>query len=282
MALAVLLGGTAARRDAAAHGARGTLVVGVGVGAVARGHAHHGVGVAGIHRAALQPLLAAEGRSRSRRASRRCSSAAASPPRACSSSTTRDARATATPTSPASAATSASSSSTRCSSGSAQPEVEAVLAHELGHFRLKHVRKRAAAVGRCTTSSASRCSAGSPAGRTSTPRSACRGPRRTRRCCCSCWSVPAFTFFITPARLAVVAPPRVRGGRVRHALRERGGARDRAREAAPRQRQHAHPGPGVRRLLLLSSAAARAHLAPACRGGRRGRLKSLRGCSTDR
>ena len=68
--------------------------------------------------------------------------AAALPPRAYSWSTTRAARATAMPTSPASAATSASCSSTPCWSGWRTRRVEAVLAHELGHFRLKHVRKR--------------------------------------------------------------------------------------------------------------------------------------------
>ena len=36
-------------------------MVGVGVGPVARRHAAHGLGLAGLHRAALQPLLAARG-----------------------------------------------------------------------------------------------------------------------------------------------------------------------------------------------------------------------------
>ena len=55
MALAVLLGGPLLIATLAAHGARGALMVGVGLGAVARGDVHHGVGVAGVHRAALQP-----------------------------------------------------------------------------------------------------------------------------------------------------------------------------------------------------------------------------------
>ena len=46
---------------------------------------------------------------------------------------------TATPISPASARPSASSSSTRCCSASRPNEVEAVLAHELGHFKRRHV-----------------------------------------------------------------------------------------------------------------------------------------------
>ena len=42
----------------------------------------------------------------------------------------------------------------------AHPEVEAVLAHELGHFRLKHVRKRLLLSVAADLRSGSRCSAG--------------------------------------------------------------------------------------------------------------------------
>ena len=54
------------------------------------------------------------------------------------------AAATATPISPASARPSASCSSTPCCSASTPDEIEAVLAHELGHFKRHHVIKRIA------------------------------------------------------------------------------------------------------------------------------------------
>ena len=46
------------------------------------------------------------------------------------------------PTSPVSAQPSASCSSTRCWQRLAPHEIEAVLAHELGHFKLRHIVKR--------------------------------------------------------------------------------------------------------------------------------------------
>ena len=77
-------------------------------------------------------------------------------------------------------------------------EVEAVLAHELGHFRLHHVRSRlmlslAFGLGGLALLGCARAVAGvlSRARRRSSH-------RRTQRCCCSCSSCPAFTFFLTP------------------------------------------------------------------------------------
>ena len=98
---------------------------------------------------------------------------------------------TATPTSPASAPTSASCSSTPCWSAWRPHEIEAVLAHELGHFKLKHIVKRIVVMFALSlaflallgwlknqvwfyTGLGVRCR--------------CWASRTTRwRCCCSCW-----------------------------------------------------------------------------------------------
>src|SRR5256885_16572054 len=73
-------------------------------------------------------------------------------------------------------------------------------------------------------------------------------------------------FLHHPARLAVVAPARVPGGRVRHPPCQRGRARHGARQAASGQRQHSDTRSDVRRVLLFASTAARTHRAPACLG----------------
>ena len=146
----------------------------------------------------------------------------------------------------------------------AHPEVEAVLAHELGHFRLKHVRKR------LLLSVARDFPRARAAGLAHRPAGLLRRPRRAGAVdACRVAAVHAGSAGVHVLRhaagLAVVPQARIRGGRVRHALRQRRGARDRARQAASRQRQHPDPGPGVRGLLLLAPAAARTHFAPACR-----------------
>src|SRR6185312_4582208 len=64
------------------------------------------------------------------------------------------------------------------------------------------------------------------------------------------------------ARLAVVAPARVRGRPLRLPTRERAGARVGPGEALPRQCQHADTGPHLHRLLLLPSPGHRAHRPP--------------------
>jgi len=70
------------------------------------------------------------------------------------------------------------------------PEVEAVLAHELGHFKHRHVQKR---MSRSSASASSRwrCWAGCRARPGSMSASASRRTSRRRtmrwRCCCSCW-----------------------------------------------------------------------------------------------
>ena len=66
-----------------------------------------------------------------------------------------------------------------------------MLAHELGHFKHRHVIKRIVADVRAQPGRASRCSAGCRRRAGSTPGWACsrRSARRTTRwrCCCSCW-----------------------------------------------------------------------------------------------
>ena len=91
-------------------------------------------------------------------------------------------------------------------------EVEAVLAHELGHFRLQHVRQRLvlSLVASLIALAALAWLVRQPA----VLRGARRRRRRlrTQRCCSSMFVVPAFTYFITPLGALVVAPARVPGG----------------------------------------------------------------------
>ncbi len=78
------------------------------------------------------------------------------------------------------------------------PEVEAVLAHELGHFRLRHVRKRLLL---SVLDGLRRAGVARLAGGAARVLQRSRGTaacRRTRRCCCSCWRCRSFTFFLTP------------------------------------------------------------------------------------
>ena len=177
------------------------------------------------HRAAVQQVHAAGRRARRASASRRCSRAAVSQRRACSSWTARrrsghgNAYFTGFGT-----RASASCSSTRCSSRLAPDEIEAVLAHELGHFKLRHVVKRIAwsAVAVARDPGAARVARAASPG--STPASAFPkrmlagahgAPRRRAR------AVPARAAGVHvragAAVVAVFAPARVRGRRVRRA-----------------------------------------------------------------
>ena len=122
------------------------------------------------------------------------------------------------------------------------PEVEAVLAHELGHFRLRHVRKRLLV-------SRSRGAAALGA------RGAAAVPARS----------PRVHLLRDAAGIALVAPSRVRSGCVRHPSRKRGRVGGGPGEAAQGQRQHAHARSGVRSVLLFASSAACAHHATARR-----------------
>ena len=65
------------------------------------------------------------------------------------------------------------------------PEIEAVLAHELGHFRLHHVRQRLVAVGIADLRLAWACWRGLAGSRTSTTPWACPSLPPPWRCCCS-------------------------------------------------------------------------------------------------
>jgi len=184
-------------------------------GLLARRHVPHGLGLAGIHRTALQPLLAARrpGAQATHRSAadalrlrlqggiRRGQLAALEPRQP--------------PTSPASAGTKRMCSLTRCSKVSLTRNRGGV-AHELGHFRLKHVRQRLCCSIRAHPFVAWRYSLVDRAGRLSTRRLVSRCPRRRRAAAVRARG-PGSYFLHHPACLAVVAPARVRGGRVRHA-----------------------------------------------------------------
>ena len=141
-------------------------------------------------------------------------------------------------------------------------EVEAVLAHELGHFKLKHVLKRmlwmaffslaflallALARGLAVVLRRSRRAAGDGS------------PRRRADPV-----LPRAAGVHVRVRAAVVvllAPARVRSRRVRREERVRHVARARAGEALRGQRRHAHAGSRVFGVPRLASAGRRAHRA---------------------
>ncbi len=92
-------------------------------------------------------------------------------------------------------------------------EIEAVLAHELGHFRLHHIRSRlilSVRDGRLLGFALLDALAAWPDVLLGARRERARA--RTRRCCSSCSCCPPFTFFLTPLERLVVAQARVRGG----------------------------------------------------------------------
>jgi STE24 endopeptidase len=94
---------------------------------------------------------------------------------------------------------------------SRQAEVDAVLAHELGHFKHKHIIQRIVSLF-ASAWPALRCWAGCPRRPGSTPAWAC-GPTWTRpttrwRCCCSCWRCRCSAFSSRPC-CAAVAQARV-------------------------------------------------------------------------
>ena len=122
----------------------------------------------------------------------------------------------------------------------APAEVEAVLAHELGHFKRHHVWKRVVlAVSReprlprgariCHRSALVLRGAGGRAAQH------CARTRAVRHGGAGL-HLPA-----PPDREPVLAPPRIRGRRVRREPRERVGPHPRARQTLPGQRRDAHP-----------------------------------------
>src|SRR5213082_2835055 len=260
-----------AHRDTAADGARGTVVVGVGMGAVARGHAAHDLGLAGVHRTALQPLRAASGpgaagadrsaarslRLRRTRSLRRRQLASLDPRQ-------------------------------RLLHGHRPPQAHRVLRYAPRAARAPRSRGGARARARSfpTPARASAAAAlgraglrGTGAARVAHPGAGLlRGARRAgavnaRGAAALCLRGAGFHLLRHSARLALVASPRVRGGRFREPPRERRRARERARQAPSRQRQHADAGCALRRVLLFAPAAARAHHAAARPGRAAGLLK---------
>ena len=109
----------------------------------------------------------------------------------------------------------------------APDEIEAVLAHELGHFKLHHVLKRMLwmAALSLAVSRAARL-----ARRVAV---VLRGPRRAARrrtapgvaLILFLLALPVFTFVLAPLVVALLAPARVRGRRLRRAACVGGGAR---------------------------------------------------------
>ena len=149
-------------------------------------------------------------------------------------------------------------------------EVEAVLAHELGHFKLKHVLKRmlwmAILLARLPRAAGVAC--GVAVVLRGTGRAA--GDGSTRRGAHPLLSRAAGVHVrVRPAFVVLFAPARVRGRRVRRQERLGHVARARAREALRGQRRDAYAGPGVLGFPRLASAGRRAHRAA------RGRLKPL-------
>ena len=127
---------------AVAHAGRRRILVAVRVVRVGRVQPDHAGGVSDMDRAAVQPVLADAGSG-----SQTTRRTAPSPLRLQSKRPDGDGRLTPQQSwqrlfHRVSANPSASSSSIRCFRGLTPPEVEAVLAHELGHFKLRHVVKR--------------------------------------------------------------------------------------------------------------------------------------------
>ena len=98
-------------------------------------------------------------------------------------------------------------------------EVEAVLAHELGHFKRHHVWKRIAVL----FAGSLRAALGArPADRRSpgsTPGSACGTQSTATALLLFVLVVPAFTFFLQPLMSLLLAQARVRGRRLRGVAR---------------------------------------------------------------
>ncbi len=169
-----------------------------------------------------------------------------------------------TPISPASAPASAWCSTTPLLRQLNAGEVEAVLAHELGHFKHRHVVEAAGRDVRPEPRRAGRCWAGSrPRPGSTRPGRAAQhvdgGAQRALALLLFMLAVPVFGFSRRAAGGAPVAQARVRGRRL-CAIAQTSGADllGRAAQALPGQRLDAHARPGVRQVLLLPPARLRA------------------------
>ena len=147
-------------------------------------------------------------------------------------------------------------------------EVEAVLAHELGHFKHRHVAKRIATMfalslvgfallGWLSTQAWFYTGLG--------VRPSVGGPNDAVALLLFLLVAPVFGFFVSPLVAAGLAPPRVRGRCLCLHARRRPRSRGRAAQAARRQRLDADARPAVRALLLFAPAGLRAARRPALR-----------------
>ena len=145
-------------------------------------------------------------------------------------------------------------------------EVEAVLAHELGHFRLHHVRWRlvlSLAFGLARPGPARRRWR---SGRISIARSASSTPSPHAALLLFMFVLPAFTYFLTPLGAWWSRKHEFEADEFAAQVRRCAPARRGAGEALSRQRDDADAGPPALGLLRLASACAGAHLAaPATR-----------------
>ena len=149
-----------------------------------------------------------------------------------------------------------------------QAEIEAVLAHELGHFRLHHVRQRLlvsvasafaglAALGWLAARPQFYAALGVPV------------PSTHAALLLFVLAVPAFTYFLTPLAALWSRRHEFEADAFATRARRRHRARHRAGQAASGQRHDPHARPAVRGVLLLAPAAAHPHRAAARRPGER-------------
>ena len=141
-----------------------------------------------------------------------------------------------------------------------EDEIEAVLAHELGHFKLRHVIKRISwsAVLSLAFLALLAWLAAEPwfyAGLGIPPSGRAAAMARPGvALALFLLALPVFTFVLEPLGVAVLAPARVRGRRVRRAQRLRRGADAGARQAVRGQRRDADARPAAFGVLRLASA----------------------------
>ena len=134
-------------------------------------------------------------------------------------------------------------------------EVEAVLAHELGHYKLHHILK--GMLLRWAISFALLFALGLAGRRAagSTRASACTHPALPVALLLFMLVLPEFTFFTAAAAQRVLAQERIRGRRAtRPAHASAGELVQRAGEAVPGQRRDAHARPAAFRVLRFASA----------------------------
>jgi Zn-dependent protease with chaperone function len=136
-------------------------------------------------------------------------------------------------------------------------EVEAVLAHELGHFRHRHVLKRIVLIFGLPAWPGWRCWAGWRARAASTPAWACAQPGGAQRRAGAAavrLALPPFMFFVSPLAAQLSRRHEFEADAYACAQARRPRPGQRAAEAARGQRRHADARPAVRALLLFAPA----------------------------